>query len=353
MIELIMLDKDFVPCGIIDNFASLIWTRKYYDVGTFNLKITIADYLKIQNAVYIYSNSFEETGKIEAVKYNNGIDDISVELSGRFLEILLYDRVIDSTKTYNKKTEVICRDLVNSFAISPSDSSRIISKLELGDNNNLGSKHSFQVTGENLMEELYTLAKQDELSFNLKYDYVNDKIIFNMWQGLNRTDTQTENTFAIFSQNFENIVTDNYALDKTKWKNYAYVFGEGEGSERLSVEVDLTNGEERKELYVDARDLQQEDMTDDEYKETLTNRGIEKLTEYNKVETADFQVDPYSNLKYKTDFDLGDLCTYKNDELGKMVDNRIVEISEVYENGNETIQIVFGDDYNLKGVVNS
>lgn len=349
--ELIMLDENFIPCGIIDNFSSLSWTRRYYDVGSFNLQITISDYMKIKNAKYIYSNSFIETAKIEAVNYINGVNDINVQLSGRFLEILLNDRVINNTQNLNNTTENNCRNLVNNFAINPSVSSRKIPKVRLGEAHGLGKKYIMQVTGEELMTELYTLAKQDELSIRLRYDFVNDEIIFEVWQGLDRTDKQTTNTFAIFSRNFENILDDNYSMDYTKQKNFAYVYGEGEGEQRFLIEVDNTNGEERKELYVDARDLQQDDMTLNEYKDALRNRGIEKLNECNKVETSDFQIDPFSNLIYGKDFDLGDLCTYKNEELGILIDNRIVEVSEVYENGNKKIDVIFGDDYNLKGVI--
>lgn len=350
--ELIMLDKNFVPCGIIDTFSSLTWTRKYYDVGNFILQITVEDYMKIKNAQYIFSNYFDETAKIESMQYINETDGRKVQLSGRFLEVLLYDRVINSTQNLTDTTENNCRKLVNNFAINPSVSSRKINKIKLGKVNGLGKKYLMQVTGDNLMEELYTLAKQDELSIKLYYNYVNDEIIFEVWQGKDRTDNQSENTFAIFSQNFENILNDNYSLDNTKYKNFAYVYGEGEGNERFLIEVDKTNGEDRKELYVDARDLQKDDdMTLDEYKEALRNRGIEKLTDYNKVETADYAIDLFSNLIYRKDFDLGDICTYKNEELGILVDNRIVEISEVFENGNKKIDVVFGDDYNLKGVI--
>jgi hypothetical protein len=264
----------------------------------------------------------------------------------------LYDRVINTTQNLTDTTENNCRKLVTNFVINPSVGVRKISKVKLGDIKGLGNKYTMQVTGDNLMEELYTLAKQDELSIRLYYDYVNDEIIFEVWKGKDRTDNQSENTFAIFSQNFENILNDNYSRDDTKYKNFAYVYGEGEAEERFLIEVDKTNGEERKELYVDARDLQKDDdMTLDEYKETLKNRGIEKLTECNRVETADFSTDPFSNLIYREDYDLGDLCTYKNEELGILVDNRIVEISEVFENGNKKIDVVFGDDYNLKGVI--
>lgn len=350
--ELIMLDKNFIPCGIIDNFSSLAWNRKYYDVGNFVLQITVEDYMKIQGAQYIYSNSFEETAKIEAIQYINGKNEKNVQLSGRFLEILLYDRVINTTQNLSDTTENNCRSLVYNFVINPSVKARKIEKIKLGNINGLGNKYIMQITGDNLMEKLYVLGKQDELSIRLKYNYVSDDIIFEVWQGKDRTDNQLKNTFAIFSQNFENILNDNYAQDKTKYKNFAYVYGEGEAEERFLIEVDKTNGDERKELYVDARDLQKDDdMTLEEYKEALKNRGIEKLAEYNKVETADFEIDPFSNLVYKQDYDLGDICTYKNEELGILVDNRIVKISEVFENGNKKIDVVFGDDYNVKGVV--
>ena len=140
------------------------------------------------------------------------------------------------------------------------------------------------------------------------------------------------------------------------YRNYAYVEGEisdQEGNKtRVSTIVDIRkNGEELIELYVDARDLQKDEETSNsEYMEMLEERGKEKLAENNKVEEASFAIDPYSNLKYKIDFDLGDKVVYKNDELGFNIENRIVGISEAYENGNKTIDVTFGDEYNLKKI---
>lgn len=78
------------------------------------------------------------------------------------------------------------------------------------------------------------------------------------------------------------------SVDKRAWRNYAYVLGEGEGSARVQVEVDLTDGEERRELYVDARDLQKEvdgeTLSDADYEAVLTQRGTEKLAETRLVE---------------------------------------------------------------------
>ena len=212
------------------------------------------------------------------------------------------------------------------------------------------------MTGDNLQDKIYELCKEDELSIRVRYDFDNDEIIAGVWQGLNRLDTQNVNTWAIFSKNFENVTDSIYSTDETKYCNFAYVEGElsdEEGNKtRIGTTVDrIREGEERIELYVDARDLQKdEDTTDAEYLDMLKERGIEKLNENNRVEEASFSVDPYSNLIYKKDFDLGDKVVYKNAELGFNIENRIVGISEVYENGNKTIDITFGEEYNLKKI---
>lgn len=351
--ELLLLDKNFQICGIIDDFSSLVWNRKYYECGSFTLQTKLDKYNDIKMAKYIYCKDFIETGVIEAIKIQDSNN--IVETSGRFLESILAKRVIDVTKYFtNKTTEDIIRSLITDLAIN--NTTRKIDKLKLGTRQGLGTSRTMQMTGDNLLTKIYELCKEDELSIRVRYDFENDEIIAEVWQGLNRLDTQNVNTWAIFSKNFENVTDSTYNTDKTKYCNFAYVEGEvqDENGEkhRVGTTVDrIKEGEERIELYVDARDLQKdEETTDAEYLEMLKERGIEKLNENNKVEEASFSIDPYSNLIYKQDFDLGDKVVYKNAELGFNIENRIVGISEAYENGNMTVDITFGDEYNLKKI---
>lgn len=370
--ELLLLDKEFKICGLIDDFSSLVWNRKYYECGNFNLQIGIKYWEQFKNAVYVYSKDFEETGILETLNYKTTTQGIEIERSGRFLESKLFDRVINTTQNFkNQTTEDIVRNLVNTLAINSGD--RKIPNIILGERKGLGKTRTMQMTGDNLLDKIYELCKEDELSIHLRYDFENSKMVFEVWQGLNRVDTQNENTWAIFSRNFENILEDEYSLDNTKYRNYAYVMGEveeetGTDSEgnttkskrRVDVVINrIQQGEERKELYVDARDIQSEKTDDEgnsikipeeEYKEMLKERGIEKLNECNKVETSNFNINPISNLEYKKDFDLGDKVIYKNDELGFNIEKRIIGITESYENGNKTLDITFGDDYNIKKV---
>lgn len=359
--DLLLLDKEFQTCGIIDDFPSLVWNRKYYECGSFTLKLGLKYWERIKNASYVYCKDFEETGIIEAISYETSTQGIEILVSGKFLEDKLSYRVIDKTQNFkNQTTEDIVRSLVNNFCINAGD--RSIPNLVLGTRKGLGKTRTMQMTGDNLLTKTYELCKEDELSIHLRYDFENNKMAFEVWQGLDRRDIQTTNSWAIFSRNFENILKDNYSTNSAKYKNFAYVMGEmsnDDGSKkRVGTTVNrIQPGEERRELYVDARDLQSEKtdsegnttkIPESEYLELLKERGIEKLNECNKVEVSNFIIDPLSNLKYKEDFDLGDKVVYKNDDLGFSIENRIVGITEAYENGNRTIDVTFGEDYNIK-----
>ena len=357
--ELLLLDKDFQICGLIDDFSSLVWNRKYYDCGSFSLETNMQYESQFQKASYLYCKDFNETAILEALNIKNTTKGTEAVHSGRFLESILDNRCINETQYFKKMiTEDIIRSLVTTFAINADD--RKIPKLRLGERKGLGRERTIQITGDSLLTRIYELCKEDELSIKLWYDFDNDELVFEVWQGIDRKDTQTENSWAIFSKNFENILEDEYSIDNTNNKNFAYVAGElrkydNEGKETSTRIIETVNriqeGEERKELYIDARDLQSdEDTTEEEYRQMLIERGIDKLNENKKVETADFSINTNSNLSYKKHYDLGDEVIYKNEELGITVENRIVEVNEAYENGKRKLDITFGSDYNLKKI---
>lgn len=349
--DLLFLNKDFNICNIVDTFENLAWNRKYFDVGNFSIELILDTYkLLQQNYVkYLYCKDFKELAKIETLENNSTNTKNTVILTGRFLENLLEDRVITTTQNYRGTTEQIARNIVNDFCIN---CSYPIPKLQLGEYKGLGSNQVYQITGKDVKTILYELLKMDGLSYSIDYDYEKNILVFNVWSGLNRTESQTNNSWATFCKNFENIQNDKYSIDETQYKNVVFVAGEGTAGDRIVVEVNRAKDiEERKELYVDARDLQQsDDMTSAEYKSLLYQRGLEKLQENNRVEVTEFEVDSNSNLEYKKDYDLGDIVTYKNDNLDLYVENRIVEISEIFEGQDKKINIVFGDDYNIKKV---
>ena len=187
--ELLFLDKNFNVIKIIDTFMSFSWTRKYYDVGNFTIEIGLDDFLELKKdkCKYIYCKDFRETAVIESYKNSFDIQNINITLSGNFLEKKLEDRIIPVTNTFSGTSEEIARKIVEDFCIN-CDNPLFNGKLRLGQLKGLGSKTSYQSTGKDIKTILYDLFKNDELTFNIDYDYINNLFYFNVWKGLDRTD---------------------------------------------------------------------------------------------------------------------------------------------------------------------
>lgn len=82
----------------------------------------------------------------------------------------------------------------------------------------------------------------------------------------------------------------------------------------------------RRELFIDARDLQSDSdpdnpLTAEEYTAMLTNRGREKLAENQLVHSFSADIRTYNpTYVYGKDFFLGDTITVTDDRLGVTVD---------------------------------
>lgn len=334
--DIYLLNDSFEIIKVVDDFSSLIWRRKYYEPGNFELHCPHELFADLSGAKYVCRPDREEIGIIE----NYGINSPTCFAKGRFLEALLADKVIHPTakfrpsQSFSSKHESIARALISTFM--PDIQLSTINLPEIGD------AITTQVTGDNLMEYIYELLGTVEASCSITCDLINRVLTFNVWHGADCSGS------VIFSQEWDNLKSFAYEYSDKDFKNYAIVAGAGEGSERKCAVVDQAGDYKRRELFVDARDIQPEDdESDEEYTERLRQRGREKLAEYKPVESCECLIDTQSSLKYRTDFDLGDVCTVKDDQHGIICRKRITECEEVYENGSFTLSVVFGEGYLL------
>ena len=154
-------------------------------------------------------------------------------------------------------------------------------------------------------------------------------IIFKLYKGAERANMG--NNAVIISRKFNNLIKYNYINDKEKYKNMAFAAGAGEDSDRKLVKInDELTGLNRREMFVDARDLQETDsegqeIPEEDYMEQLRQRGSEKLTE-NKVDvTNSCEIDIDGIFKFNRDFFLGDIVICDGYNRFK---ERIVESTE-------------------------
>lgn len=145
----------------------------------------------------------------------------------------------------------------------------------------------------------------------------------------------------VFSQKFGNLSIGTIKSSTKVFKNYAIVLGECEGENRVRVDVDLTGGETRRELIVDARDVQKEENeSESNYNLKLKARGIEKLLENQKI--FDLVLTPFEK-DFGGRYDLGDILTVYLPELDVKIQSRVVRFTEKTQNNQTTINIDVGN----------
>ena len=201
--NLIILDQNFDTLGVVSVFNTLIWDRRYYASGLFELH-TPAEFFTLMNTGrYLYRNDRDELGVIREVNFARDAKGArTAYCKGYFSEELLNGRVLNTQISLTGTPEVIGRKMVDRYVINPTDADRKIPQVKLGELRGIGTSVTVTATGDNLGDKLYEIEKTQELSHRLRYDYLNNDLIFEVWKGKDRTDDQTKNSWAIFSDSF-------------------------------------------------------------------------------------------------------------------------------------------------------
>ena len=349
--ELYIFDEELNFIGINDNFTSLIWRRKYFKGGDFelNCSLTNENLTLLARGNIIYKKNDTECAVIETrtLKQDTEGKEIIV-IKGKFLTSYLNRRIIWGTNIFNTTSEIAMRTLVSNNCISPSDNTRIIPNLILGTLNNFTDTVDYQVSYANLCEELENLSNISNLGHRINLDIPNKKLIFDIYKGLDRSVNQSVNARCIFSKEFDNILEQDYTDSLNNYKNLCLIGGIGEGTARKLVTVGNSVGLERFEVFNDQKSLSNEvdsvAMSDADYNLLLTGKGNEILAETKEIQTFDSKINLNSNQKYRVDFDLGDIVTVLSKDWGITIDSRITEIEEVYEPGGKQINVTFGNN---------
>jgi len=345
--ELYIFDRDLNFQGILESYFSLRWVRGYSKSGKFELhcSLTPETLSLLKRGNVIWKKGHQEAGYIEYrnLKQNTEGKEVLV-IKGRFLTGYLDRRIIWGRENFNISSELAIRELIDKNCINPTNVDRKIDLLVLGEFKNYVQSINKQVSYKNLLEETESIANISDLGIRTLIDIQNKQMLFDIYEGLDRTAGQSINAPAIFSKEFENVLEQEYIESLKNYRNVGLVAGEGEGVIRELVTVGQGTGLDRFEMFVDARDLQKEEMATEEYQAKLEDRGRSRLAETKEIQTFDSKINLNSNLVYKEDFNLGDIVTCTSKKWGITIDTRITEIEEVYEETGKRINVIFGNN---------
>ena len=329
-----------VLSGVVDDFISCAFTRSYSGIGEW--QIVISNY-SIGAPILRNAHFIKITDGVCGIVNTSSIvidqEDATTTITGIELKGLASMRIVvpESGKSYqsytNKAPEYIIAELITKQILEPEDTKRQVCGA-LADYYIGTDRISYNGRFGNVGEEISTIATANSIGWYANIE--GNAIKWYIYHGLDRSAEQAQNSRFILSYELNNINTS--TLEQTKYiANTALVAGQGEGVDRDIVLLNNSNsGLARVETYIDARDIKEND--------DLAQRGQEKLAAYGTNVSYVCEASNQIIAQYRTAFDLGDIGTMIDDELGVSFDFRLSELTEVYEGNTIQLHITFGYD---------
>lgn len=313
--------------AIIGNrFVSCLWSEGYNTTQNFTLELQDAeDYRdKIKTDFYVGREDRKTLMVIKAINIKDG----KIVLSGKQATRVLKDVAFIGTITENS---VIDKTIEREYNLSNK-----FPNVEIA-SSDIGVKYKNQISHKSFLELCETMCSSSDLGFRSVRE--GRKIVVEFYK-------PDKNEELIYKSSFGNLKLNEITHSTEPLKNYAIVLGEGEGEDRKTVEIDLTNGETRRELIVDARDITSKDgESDAEYQQRLKERGIEKLFECKQTFVC--SITPNED-EFGYVYDLGDVLTILIPEYDFKFNARIVRFTQKSQNNTETTTIDVGEFTNIR-----
>lgn len=310
--KITVFDENLVKKSAIYSWVSLSWRPEYNDIGFFILSMrhSSENFNSIKEGWFLTFDE-DETKTImlvDTVQVNKGI----VAFSGKSAAVLLKRRV-STTVIVGQNAEEAIRSLICDMR-----EREPINNFSLGEAAGITDVFVDQVSDKQIIDYVKTIAQSCDIGF--KTTRQGEYIVFSLYKP-GRNDT------IKFAQKFGNIGKEKYTKSETEYYNVALVAGAGEGDERITVwsgNTDLA-GMDRRELYVDARDLRlEEDESMDSYRQRLIARGEQRLLEQVVFEDISFEISDNAQL--------GEIIKVYLDKIGLSIEARITSLNYVVQN---------------------
>lgn len=343
---LTIYDSNLTALGAVDVFDTVIWVRRDTEYGSFEITAPATENNLNLLAKYniVKKDNDNEIGFINAIRITGDLEKGgAIKATGLFYCGVLNQRCVLTNATNLKS--LIENNLRGLNLISVDNAAA-----------NIVFTNNF--VGENLGECITALAKANGFGFETVLNSSSRKIDFKIYYGTDRSILQTINPYTIFSDNYENLFDSEYVNSDIGVVNTVYARcklpagvenpedaptyeiteGTGTGIFEKYIEVDAVtydvdmpvgDGETIKKTYLDA------------------NKTLSEMEAAAKAEPVpiqeNFQGTVNFKLKYRAEYDLGDIVTVKNDKWGKVTSQRITEVTEVYDNTTNAITPTFGN----------
>lgn len=351
MDEITLMDYDFNPILIFDEYESIIWNESFYEIGDFELylradKIDINSIINVKSTYFLSwskSDRFMVVEKIETEESEDGNDHYI--LSGKSMEILLnrrishYNFTFSGQYTYYGLLEwfiLITNNYYNNIQLF--SNRKLIATYNDESINDVVTRYDFSwvIDGNSgtLLDNVQYLCANAGFGYKM---YLGDdgNVYIEFMINIDRSTEQNTYTPVIFSKKFDNLLSIKYKKDFTNWKNDGWCDIQTANGVQSYIRYPIYNippynakytGVERREIYI---------TTNYEYDNSLkanfpyytqndqSSATLQYMRSYAQLnltynhsyeESVEFEINPYNEMfKYKKDYNLGDIVSIESD----------------------------------------
>lgn len=325
-----VLNVRYERIAIIDTYVSLIWCKRYNEIGALDLIIeaTARNVDLFRRGNFITRDDDDAVYRIDAIELDTSNTEDNQLIVGAYdCKSILGQRIIWKQINFTGTVENYIRRIINENFINPQQSGRKINNFGMKGAHGFTERITSQTQWDNVAEKIQEVCAANGYGWRVTLE--NGVFYFDLYKGVNRSAEQSAVPRVVFAPDYDNIISTKYSVDGSEYKNVALVAGEGEGTQRKTRSIGNSSGINRYEVFIEsnASSNTEGDLVD--YYEALIADGKEQLAEMVTVTTFEGEVDSQSYV-YKTDYNLGDIVTVKND-YGVTALARIVEITESWD----------------------
>lgn len=354
--------------GVVDVFSSMIWHTCYYSIGDFEIycQATENNLKLLQRGYWVTIPNSDEVAVIEGVEATyDAQSGCMLIVTGRMATSIL-DRRLIYQRTGNRcypvlvsgNVQTAINTLINFCMINPSNARRKYDKLSTliestspaVITDETGANTERQVTYDNLSDYVVGLLQEYSLGARMKL----------VSSGLQYTQYVGSELPLIFSTEFDNLLTSDYAENEQAYKNVVLVSGaETQDSNGNIIKPQTTlmydtdhSGLDRREMYVDGSSLSAtyEDSNGDQvkyseavYQSMLQGLGRTEIAKVKNITSLSGTINTTNaRERFRVDYKLGDIVTIEDAKMKKRASTRILEATEVQDENGYSIDIVYG-----------
>ncbi len=401
------VEKGAYPLGIIQQYNTLIWHPRYQAIGEFALSVPFSAQANtlLKTRRLVGKAGHNELMLITSKQISTDVDGVeSIEVYGKSLPVILAKRVMTASAQNEDHPvghiKIVLRSqpiFLEHYDEGESDYVPDINgDLDADGDRRFPDFHwlepSFSYTGDavfifqpeklmSMLDNIISLCVTGGYGFRVTSEYYDSSadtltMWFEIYRGVDHTTGQDVNPHVIFDEVLGNVLSQSYmeSIENEKTAGYATngSIDELAASDLRLVDVMSENvysagdqtyinagsnpagigggsGMSRSELGIAVTDIEEPTIgTTDEKIQSLYNSckqiGKNEIAKSPVELAAEVEINPYVGKQYLTDFNLGDLITYRNTRYGISMDARIAEAIETYEPGQKMrLSLVLGD----------